>query len=83
MLQIKLYLSGFYVSGPGYIGSEDGVAQFGSPLFKEEGEVNLNYLPRGSEKLKKRWKYAGGVGLPKKGVALFLFTFFKVRYFYI
>ena len=63
------------------------------PFLKGGRGVNFKYLPRrmgGSQKSKREWKYGAGAGLLKRGggggmvgLALFLFSFFKVYHFYI
>ena len=57
-------------------------------FFKREGGVNFDYLPGEggkSEKLKKGFgsMVQGQVFLKKRGLTLFLFSFFKVNHFYI
>ena len=51
----------------------------------QRGGVNFDYFPwRGNLKNQKRgWKYGAGSGLLKRGLALFLFNFFKVYHFHI
>ena len=59
------------------------------PPFLKGEEVNFDYLPWSGgiwKILKSRWKYGAEAGLLKVGgggLALFLFSFFKVYHFFI